>query len=309
MATGAYGQRLGTSVGAEAPPTTTVQILQRATFAATRIQWDDRADGVAAEIPREDAHLLCLQRRDIPTNPYWVDGRPVPMSPVRGGQFTLLDLNLGHASFLRAPIDCVAMYLPRQALDGIVEEHGLLRFGSISTPLGVPVDDARVRDLGECLLPALERPEQTNSLFVEYLALALLSHLVGTYGDAPVRIQLKRGGLAAWQERRAKEILTAHLDGNVALDRLASECGLSRSHFARAFRMTTGMPPHKWLLQRRIEVAKTLLRTTTLPLEEVASQCGFADQSHFTRVFSRMTQASPSEWRRSFSGLVVRPER
>jgi AraC-like DNA-binding protein len=309
MATGAYGQRLGKSVGADDPPTTTVQVLQRATFAATRIQWNDRGDGVAAQIPREDAHLVCLQRRDIPTNPYWVDGRPVPMSPVRGGQFTLLDLNLGHASFLRDPIDCVAMYLPRQALDGIADEHGLPRFGSISTPLGVPVDDARVRGLGECLLPALERPEQANSLFVEYVALALLSHLAGTYGNAPIRIQLKRGGLAPWQERRAKEILTAHLDSNVALDRLASECGLSRSHFARAFRMTTGMPPHKWLLQRRIEVAQGLLRTTTLPLEEVASQCGFADQSHFTRVFSRMTQASPSEWRRSLSGLVVRPER
>ena len=117
MATGAYGQRLGKSVGADNPSTVTVQVLQRATFAATRIQWDDRGDGVAAQIPREDAHLVCLQRRDIPTNPYWVDGRPVPMGPVKGGQLTLLDLNLGHASFLRDPIDCVAIYLPRQALD------------------------------------------------------------------------------------------------------------------------------------------------------------------------------------------------
>ncbi len=309
MVTGAYGQRLGRSVGADDPPTTTVQVLQKATFAATRIRWEDRGDGVAAQIPREDAHLVCLQRRDIPTNPYWVDGRAVPMNPVKGGQFTLLDLNLGHASFLRDPIDCVAVYLPRQTLDGIADEHGLPRFGLISTPLGVPLDDACVRSLGECLLPALERPEQANSLFVEYVALALLSHLAGTYGDAPIRIQPKRGGLAAWQERRAKEILTAHLDGNVALDRLASECGLSRSHFARAFRMTTGMPPHKWLLQRRIEVAQGLLRSTTLSLGEIASRCGFADQSHFTRVFARMMQATPSEWRRSHSALVARPER
>lgn len=309
MATGAYGQRLGQSVGADHPPTMTVQVLQRATFAATRIRWYDRGEGVAAQIPREDAHLVCLQRHDIPSNPYWVDGRPVPMSPVKGGQSTLLDLNLGHASLLRNPIDCVAMYLPRQAIDGMADEHGLPRFGSIHTPLGVPVDDAYVWGLGECLLPALERPEEVNTLFVEYVALALLSHLAGTYGNAPMRIQLKRGGLAPWQERRAKEILRAHLDGNVSLDRLASECGLSRSHFARAFRTATGLPPHKWLLAQRIELAQDLLRNSKLSLKEIATRCGFTDHSHFTRVFSRMTQASPSAWRRSLSGLVVRSKR
>jgi AraC family transcriptional regulator len=306
MATGAYGRRLGKSVGVDSPPTMTVQLLQRATFAATRIRWDDRESGVAARIQQEDAHLLCLQRRDIPTNPYWVDGRAVPMCPVKAGQFTLLDLNFGHASFLSKPIDCVSIYLPRQALDGIADEHAIPRLGSIATPLGVPVDDAFVRGLGECLVPALERPEEANSLFVEYVAMALLTHLANTYGTRPIRLQPRRGGLAAWQERRAKEILSAHIDGNITLDRLAHECGLSRSHFARAFRTTTGIPPHKWLLQRRVELAQDLLRRSALPLDEIAIRCGFADQSHFTRVFSRVLHVSPAEWRRSSSILVVR---
>jgi len=305
MATGAYGQHLGRSVGVESPPTMKVQLLQRATFAVTRIQWEDRGCDIPTQIPREDAHLLCLQRRDIPTNPYWVDGRPVPMSPVRGGQFTLLDLNLGHASLLRAPIDCVAMYLSRQSLDEIAVEHGVRQFGAISTPLGIPKDDALVRGLGECLLPALERPEQANPLFVEHVAMALLSHLASTFGNLPIRLQRRRGGLAPWQERRAKEILAAHIDGNVTIDRLAFECGLSRSHFARAFRMTTGVPPHKWLLHRRVEAAQDLLRRSMLSLNEVATRCGFTDQSHFTRVFSRHTHVSPAEWRRLYSARPV----
>jgi AraC family transcriptional regulator len=298
MGTGAYGQRLGEFVGVEAPPTMKVQLLQKAEFAATRIRWDERECGVAARIEREDAYLVCLQRRDIPTNPYWVDGRPVPMSPVKRGQVTLLDLNVEHASYLRDPLDCLAMYLPRVTLDRIADERGAPRIESIHIPPGVAVDDVVVRNLGECLLPALQRPEQANRLFVEYVAMALLTHLASTYGTLPVEPQLKRGGLAPWQERRAKEILMAHMDGDIALDALARECGLSRSHFARAFRTTTGAPPHKWLLARRIELAQDLLRNSTISLEEIAFRCGFTDQSHFTRVFSRVMHVSPGEWRR-----------
>jgi transcriptional regulator GlxA family with amidase domain len=82
------------------------------------------------------------------------------------------------------------------------------------------------------------------------------------------------------------------------LSRLAEECGLSTRHFARAFRQSTGIPPHRWLLRYRVQRAKDMLRTQALPLADVALRCGFADQSHFTRVFSRQTGMSPGEWRR-----------
>jgi transcriptional regulator GlxA family with amidase domain len=79
---------------------------------------------------------------------------------------------------------------------------------------------------------------------------------------------------------------------------LARACNLSPGHFTRAFKQTTGQPPHRWLMERRIEKAKQLLTDTTLSLAEIAMACGFADQSHFTRVFSRTTHASPGAWRR-----------
>lgn len=298
MATGAYGRRLGESVGVEAPPTTRVRILKEAEFAATRVSWGRRDRGIDAWIEREDAFLVCVQRRDIPTHPYWVGGRAVPMNPVKSGQFTLLDLNAGHASFLRDPIDCLAMYLPRSALDRLADEHGVPRIESIHIPPGVPVDDAVVRNLGECLLPALQRPDQANRLFVEHVAMALLAHLACTYGDMRVEPRPRRGGLAPWQERRAKEALMAHIDGNIALDELARACGLSRSHFARAFKATMGTPPHRWLLAQRIKRAQDLLLNSTLSIEQVAACCGFADQSHFTRVFGKLVHVGPGEWRR-----------
>jgi transcriptional regulator GlxA family with amidase domain len=100
--------------------------------------------------------------------------------------------------------------------------------------------------------------------------------------------------------RRAKEILRADLSGNLSLEQLARECGLSRSHFARAFRQSTGSAPHQWLMAQRIERARELLRGSRAPLREVARACGFVDASHFSRVFRGNTGTTPSVYRRAF---------
>jgi AhpD family alkylhydroperoxidase len=121
---------------------------------------------------------------------------------------------------------------------------------------------------------------------------------------------LARGGLAPWQVRRTEQILSENLDGEVTLAHLASECRLSVGHFARAFKQTTGQPPHRWLLAQRVEHAKRLLLTSALPLANIAPACGFADQSHFTRVFSQMVGAGPGAWRRAWKVRAPRdPER
>ncbi|WEX86744.1 AraC family transcriptional regulator [Sinorhizobium garamanticum] len=299
MAGGAYGKRLGEAVGVEAPPSISVQRLQRTDFAATRISWDKRESGRLGRIERDDGYLVCLQLLDLAPHPYWVENRPVAIAPIRGGQFTLLDLNSEHSSVLADPIDCLAIYISRHALDRIAGERGASRIGTIGIAPGVPNDDVVIRSLGSSLLPALQNPEKANPLFLDHIGMALLAHLGTRYGDMPPGHRPKRGGLAPWQERRAKEILMEHLDGDIALEELAHQCGLSRSHFARAFKETTGAPPHRWLLARRIERAQDLLLNSNLSISEIANSCGFADQSHFTRVFAKMVEIGPGEWRRS----------
>jgi transcriptional regulator GlxA family with amidase domain len=96
-----------------------------------------------------------------------------------------------------------------------------------------------------------------------------------------------------------KELMNGSLNEELPLSRLAAECGLSVRHFARAFRSSVGMPPHRWLLNCRVERAKRLLGTRTLSLADVAIFCGFADQSHFTRAFTAIVGLSPGEWRRA----------
>ena len=136
-------------------------------------------------------------------------------------------------------------------------------------------------------------------MFVDHVSLAVGIHVAQTYGGMRPVSRPARGGLAPWQERRAKEILSANLDGGVPLKDVARECRLSVSHFSRAFRRTMGVAPHNWLLMRRIEVAKEKLRDTRLSLSDVALACGFADQSHLTRVFTGMVGVSPGAWRRA----------
>jgi len=108
----------------------------------------------------------------------------------------------------------------------------------------------------------------------------------------------QNGSLAPWQLRRAMDFMRAHLSGNISLEQLASVCDLSVSYFARGFKNLTGMPPHRWIVEMRLEKAKDLLLNTKTPLAEVADACGFADQGHLTRTFRRATGDTPGAWRR-----------
>jgi len=118
-----------------------------------------------------------------------------------------------------------------------------------------------------------------------------------------------RGGLAPWQLKRAEALMSEDLTGRVRLGQLAEACSLSVRHFARAFRESTGIPPHRWLLNRRVARAKELLADSQFSLFDVALACGFGDQSHFTRIFSAAVGLSPGLWRRLQSAPPIGEER
>ena len=154
--------------------------------------------------------------------------------------------------------------------------------------------DETTRHLASALAAALARREQASPAFIDHVnwAIAAQADFVRN-ARRPAR-----GGLAPWQQKRATELLTSNLDGEVLLAKVAKECRLSTSHFTRAFRASMGLPPHQWLVHRRIEAAKDMLRNSDRSLSEVAIACGFADQSHFTRMFARRCGVSPGSWRR-----------
>lgn len=118
--------------------------------------------------------------------------------------------------------------------------------------------------------------------------------------DAPVASRSRAGAkLAPWQVRLAVEALGAEVSRTVAIPLIAARCGLSFSYFVRAFRNTVGVAPYDWFLDRKVERAKRLLASSELPLAQVALECGFVDQSHFSKTFVRRAGQTPLRWRRA----------
>lgn len=111
---------------------------------------------------------------------------------------------------------------------------------------------------------------------------------------------LRPGGLAHWQARRALDYIEANLASKMEAGDLANVVALSRSHFSRAFKQSVGLPPMEYVAMRRAERAKTMIRSTKERLAEVALACGFADQAHLCRRFRHLFGMSPGRWRRAF---------
>jgi AraC-like DNA-binding protein len=152
-------------------------------------------------------------------------------------------------------------------------------------------------ELLKALAEEVTAPDQRGKLYAETLVLATLLDLMKHSGALP-HVTPVKGGLAPWQLRRVEAMINDRLGEDVSLAELASAANLSKAHFARAFHHSTGMPPHKYQLNARIEHAKRLLRRGDMSLTEIGIACGFGAQSQFIRAFNRVIGVTPGVWRR-----------
>jgi AraC family transcriptional regulator len=247
----------------------------------------------------EDAIVIGLQLRECQDFDVYLDGRMIRPGQFKACSLAIYDLRTTLKFERRDPFHAIDLYMPLQALNTVSDGLGVARLSDLRHTLGTAVLDATARDLLLSMRSALRAPpEHTSRLFVDHVAQAIATHVAHKYGGLRLPGRPDRGGLTPGQTRRATELLNANLSGRVLLTDLATGCNMSIRHFTRAFRQTTGLAPHQWLVQRRIEKAKGLLSRTVQPLSAVAADCGFADQSHFTGVFTRVVGVTPAEWRR-----------
>jgi AraC family transcriptional regulator len=300
---GVYGQRLGRRLQLKDAPSLITHSLRSAELAVTETRNDDPVPGLSGSLPSEDAYLVSLKFRDYPDCECWERGRCIIKTDIRGGATYLYDLKRDPRYVIDKPFHSLFFYLPRSALDDIAKQAGAPRIGELAYEPGIGHDDVVIRHLGVSLLEALHRPDETNQLFIDHMMLAVTAHVAQAYGGLRRITESIRGGLAPWQAKRACEKLDSDLGGKLSLEQIAAEFGLSVSHFSRAFRVSTGLPPHQWLLRQRVKAAKQLMTVRDLPLSEIAISAGFANQSHFTRVFSAVAGVSPGVWRREAQGV------
>jgi AraC family transcriptional regulator len=278
--------------------TAVIKTIQKNSLAATRCKLDVPLDALTNSPSREDAYMIVIQIRGKNSRELWLDGKSVRTEPLHAGGVVFHDLRRSPRFYFNDPLNSVNYFLERKTLDMIADDAGASRIPELKFTPGVGVMDQVVQQLTRLILPAFDHPDHVSELFADHISLALGSHIARAYGGMRSVIAPRRGGLAAWQERRAKELMSANLRGNVSSTDLATECLLSAGHFARAFRHSTGLSPHQWLIQSRIEKAHALLREGILSLAEIARACGFADQSHFTKAYARRRGISPGAWRR-----------
>jgi AraC-like DNA-binding protein len=119
---------------------------------------------------------------------------------------------------------------------------------------------------------------------------------------ATVASDARTGGLAPWRIRRLLAFVEEHLSQSIHIEDLSRVVGLSVPHFSRAFGVSFGKTPHVYVIQRRLDRSRDLMLASNMMLSEIALACGFNDQAHFCRLFSRYVGTTPAAWRRACHG-------
>jgi len=155
--------------------------------------------------------------------------------------------------------------------------------------------DERLLALAQLIAAECLNPEPLHDLYGDGLALALIIDVLKLSKAVP----RKRSKLASWQLRRATEFIEENCLRNIRLEELAGLTGLSQSHFSHAFKASTGVAPHQWQINARLNRAKRLLVENEYALTAIAAETGFADQAHFTRVFRKHVGTTPASWKKA----------
>ena len=296
-----YGDAVAHSFGLTGAPSMRTRSLRSSQVAVNRLSITPAEYGLSPRIPAEDTFILALYLTDLPYHELWSGGRLAVAQGYRAGSMRLVNLVDDYSARISHSHEALAFYIPRAALDETADRLGCPRLDRLVCAPGAT--DPVVQHLASALLPAFAAADGADQLFVDQVIGAMLVHLLRHHqGPAGKAIFPAKGGLPPYQVERAKEFLAANCDRDVSLVEVAAYCGFSRGHFAKAFRTSVGLTPHRWHQRSRVEKAKDLLARTDQTVAEIALACGFADQSHFTRVFGRLTGTGPAGWRRSQQG-------
>jgi AraC family transcriptional regulator len=174
-----------------------------------------------------------------------------------------------------------------------------LRFSEIECVPRLFFDDSELRQTVHKLKAQIFSGEPGDRLYAEALGVVLVHELVRLNAGRALSWPPERGGLCGWQRRRIAEYIEGHLADDISLATLAELVKLSPYHFARSFKHSFGMPPHRYHTHRRIERAKALLADPRRPIAVVASAVGFHSNSAFTAAFIRSAGQTPSFYRRN----------
>src|SRR4051812_20289339 len=223
-------------------------------------------------------------------------GRFVSTGTFRSGVVTIIPEGSSSRWDIPKPVDVVQLYLPHTTLVRVAAEADTARPTNLLERTAHP--DPITSRLLLSAADVLEGNETLDSLFRQQLTDLLATRLLAEHAGVPSTVQPVVGGLAPKALLRAIDRLRSDSDADVSLAALSAEAGVSRFHFCRAFKESTGLSPHAWLRQLRLEQAMQMLRETDASVVTVAAALGYASQTAFAAAFKRLTGDTPTDWRR-----------
>jgi AraC family transcriptional regulator len=292
-----YGRKLAELFHLEESPAFTASYLDKSEVMVTQIRCDHANNGLSDPIPPTDAFLVTTQVRSCKEYEVTVDGEPIANAPLSVGTTSIFDLRTRVQVLNISPFRNLHFLLPKSTMNFIAEDEGLVQFSDLNHDPGKTLDDSVIAGLANSLLPSFDRPEDSNTLFVDHITLALASYVANTIGSRRRHVTEPASPLSSLQERRTKELIDASPDGEIRLSSLASEVGLSVREFKVGFQKSTGKTPYAWLQARRAKNALGLIGKTKLSLEEIADKVGYQSKQHMEREIFGLTGVSPGTFR------------
>jgi len=224
------------------------------------------------------------------------NGRSVASGTFRPGVLIIIPEGSSSRWDIPKPVDVVQLYLPHATLKRVADEAAAGTSTDLLERTAHP--DPITSRLLLSAASVLEGNRTLDALFRHQLTDLLATRLLAAHTSSPTTFQPAAGGLSPKVLLRAIERLRSDSETDVSLDALASDAGLSRFHFCRAFKESTGLSPLAWLRQYRLEQAMNMLRDTDASVVSVAMELGYGSQTAFAAAFRRMTGETPSDWRR-----------
>ncbi len=194
-------------------------------------------------------------------------------------------------------IEVVHVYLTEQELASTCRDMYERDVAELELHDEVKADDPAIHRAVMLMAAEAAQGGVGSRLLIDALSCQLSVHILRRHAHVLFREAIDNGGLSFAQLRRVRDYVQEHLADRISLDDMAASVSLSRFHFARRFRTSMDTSPHAFVLDQRVERAKTMLTRTNTPLPEIAVRCGFADQSHLNRVFKKRIGTTPGSFR------------
>lgn len=249
--------------------------------------------------PDPSHHILCFNFIGV-DGEMRVDERIAFVGPFRLRSAHLIRAGERPRAVVRGPVKSLRICLPGTLVDNLAAslEVGVQHVELIDPACSI---DPAIERIAREIVSEMKAEQALSQLRVDMLgqdlAIQLLRRWSTVGGTRRIEREFARGGLAPWQERRTVEYLRSTLAEDVTLDRLAEIANLSSFHFARMFRLSTGLPPFAYQRRLRCERARELLVETDLPITEIAAQVGYDTPQAFARMFRGEAGMSPSAYR------------